>query len=397
MIIKKKGLFKSILMNLIIIALFVISDNPKYLWFFYIAGAIFISIEFFDKIFIKDSIIITFHTKISFVFLLICSFSIFWSIEPGYDYLKFLIFNFFLMFALNNYVDSREKFDKTIKSLILAGLILSIYVLLVSGGNFISSQRLVIDGHNSNSIGMYLSFSLLVSIYFFDKNHNIKYLLTVPIYMIVIFLSGSKKSLFLLIFLVVFYMFYKRKGITKKMINFMISIVFISLILYLVFSIPWAYEILGTRILDLINAITSGNTGQDTIRFYMIEFGIDKFRERPLIGYGLGNYRILLNNAIGIYMYAHNNFIELLVSVGLIGFITYYIIYIYIIKGLINRYRNDTNIIAFLLAIMIGIVIAEIGLVSYYSTFFQLMVALSFIGLRIVNSAVDENTWVKKR
>lgn len=397
MIIKKKDLFKSVLINLLIITLYTISNNPKYLFIFYGIGVIFIIIEFLDGLCLKNRLIVAFHTKATFVFLVICTFSLFWSIEPAYDYYKFLVFNFFLMFAINNYIDNREKLDKTIKSLILAGLVMSIHVLLVSGCNFKLGNRLLIEGYNANSIGMYLSLSLLACIYFFDKHHNIKYLIPLVLFMPVIFFSGSKKALFLVAFFVAFYTCYKKKGAINKIRNMIIAILLVGIIVYFVFSIPWVYKIMGTRILDLINSVITGQLGQDEIRFYMIRLGIEKFKEKPLIGYGLGNYRILLNKEAGFYAYAHNNFIEVLTGMGLVGFLSYYIIYFNIIKNLIKSYRKDTNIVVLLLAVMIGLVISEVGLVSYYVTFYQLIVALSFIGLRIVNNSVDKKVWVVKK
>lgn len=395
--IHRKLTLKSFLVNLLLITLYTISDNPKYLFIFYGIGVVFFIVEVFDKLAVKNRLIITLHTKVTFLFLFMCSLSLFWSIELGYDYLKFLIFNFFLMFSLNNYIDSREKFDEVIMALILAGIAMSIHILIVSPENFISERRLYIEGYNANSIGLYLSFSTLAVVYFYDKRPNFVVLTPVFLFIPIIFLSGSKKAIFLLLFLITFYLFYKRKNIAEKFKNLMIAIFFISLILYILFSVPWAYEILGTRIIDFIDSIYSGNLGQDAIRFDMIKIGIERFKQKPLIGYGLGNYRVFLNEAIGYSTYSHNNFIELLVSVGLIGFIIYYAIYIYIIRRLVINYYSEVDLAALLLAMMIGLLIIEIGLVSYYSTFYQLIISISFVGLKLVNSKEGKNTWVVKK
>jgi len=395
--IKKQEFFRAILIKLLIITLYTISNNPKYLIIFYGIGTVFIFVEFFDRIYVKNRLIITFHTKATFVFLVICTFSLFWSIEPAYDYYKFLLFNFFLMFAFNNYVDSREKLDETFKGFIVAGIAMSLHILLVSRGNLGSYERLLIEGYNSNSVGLYLGFSILISMYFFEKYQNIKYLIPTVLFIPIIFFSGSKKSFFLLVFIIIFYSFFKKRRVTKKVKNTMLAFFLVSIVLYLASSIPWAYDILWSRVLDLYNSIVSDKPGQDYIRFFMVELGIEIFKEKPIIGHGLGNYRIFLDNAIGFRTYSHNNYIELLTGVGILGFVSYYIIYMHIIKRLIKRYSRDTTLVGFLLTIMIGVTLLDLVVVSFYVSFFQLLITLSFIGLKIMELKTEKSIDYKKR
>ncbi|MDQ1339272.1 MAG: hypothetical protein QG567_424 [Campylobacterota bacterium] len=88
-----------------------------------------------------------------------------------------------------------------------------------------------------------------------------------------------------------------------------------------------------------------------------IELGLQLLGDRPLFGYGIDNFRIFGGT------YSHNNFIELLVGVGIIGAIAYYSMY----AGLIVKVlKMDGGELKVLLAIFVFIIFAmDIAVVSY--------------------------------
>ena len=99
---------------------------------------------------------------------------------------------------------------------------------------------------------------------------------------------------------------------------------------------------------------------------HMVSAGIEFFKERPLHGYGLDNYRVLLNHNYGIDAYAHNNYIELLVGQGIIGLFIFYYIYIYILFNLRKLLQSNKSSLLILFAtIVILIMINDLGSVSY--------------------------------
>ena len=75
-------------------------------------------------------------------------------------------------------------------------------------------------------------------------------------------------------------------------------------------------------------------------------------------------------------MYAHNNYIELMVDLGMVGTFVYYSFYGYIIAKLIKIRDDVTGIKNFFLAFMLVLLILEISAVTYNIDLFQ-----TFIGL----------------
>ncbi|MBO7232994.1 MAG: O-antigen ligase family protein, partial [Bacteroidales bacterium] len=48
------------------------------------------------------------------------------------------------------------------------------------------------------------------------------------------------------------------------------------------------------------------------------------FLHKPFFGYGANNYSEEIEPIIGVAVYSHNNFIEMLVNVGFVGFCIFY-------------------------------------------------------------------------
>src|SRR5699024_7760225 len=122
---------------------------------------------------------------------------------------------------------------------------------------------------------------------------NIKYISIIIFFVTLILLTGSRKALFILIFSFVYLEL--QTSNKYKYINFMKVISIVLIILYLIFNVEYLYDVIGYRIESLINSLTSkGIADKSTLlRKQMIKFGITKFKERPILGYGLSNYRIL--------------------------------------------------------------------------------------------------------
>ena len=107
----------------------------------------------------------------------------------------------------------------------------------------------------------------------------------------------------------------------------------------------------------------SGASSEET-RQQFIKLGMLYFKERPFTGYGLDTFRILP----GSYgTYSHNNYVELLYGVGIVGTCVYYFMYLDLLIRFIHRRftnANTLNIIA-ISFIMISLMI-DYAMVTYY-------------------------------
>ena len=104
------------------------------------------------------------------------------------------------------------------------------------------------------------------------------------------------------------------------------------------------------------------------LRMALVEGGWKDFLASPLMGIGLDNSHFLARRYIGDDFYMHNNFIELLVSVGLIGTIPFYFLRIYpIVKLLLPALNHDETAIL-LESLLITFLILDFGQNSYMGT-----------------------------
>ena len=267
-------------------------------------------------------------------------------------------------------------------------MFLHVYILLFADLNVDmveGASRLAGDSEtwNSNDIGIMCSFAAVMSLYLkktFKKNIYLANLLfLIPI----AFMTGSRKTFIILILSVaLFYVFSAKRG---KLLNTMLAIITIVFSYYLVMSVPSLYDSVGIRIESMLNVFTGVSTidSSTRLRMNMIEYGLIWFKEKPLLGVGIDNYRYLWHSVSGVAMYAHNNYIEILVDLGIVGFIVYYSIYISAIRKLTKSLKYDRYFFAVALSILLTLATVEMSLVSYNYRFIQIILCLVLCITRI--------------
>src|SRR5699024_118429 len=170
--------------------------------------------------------------------------------------------------------------------------------------------------------------------------------------------TGSRKALFIFVFSIGFF------SLLNKERNKFTKLGFIGLLLILIGYVslnnPFLYNVLGSRIEGFFANFTGrGEIDASTnTRMNMINTGLDFFKEKPLFGHGIDSFRQLYFNYVGDYRYSHNNYIELLVSVGVFGTVIYYL-------GLLSILKKTFNIInpylIFSFVVIIAILVIDYG------------------------------------
>ena len=177
----------------------------------------------------------------------------------------------------------------------------------------------------------------------------------------------------------------------KKRFILLIVILYVAII-----NIPILYNMVGNRIESMIAMLLGNTSGADSssvIRFRLISWGMEWYKKKPLLGYGIDNYRAVLMVYHPDYpssYYAHNNYVELLVDVGIIGLIMYYWNYILMfIRGI--KYRNKiTNYEILFLGMLVALMVNEYGLVSYYNKYIQILLLIIWIIMDVLKSSIKD-------
>lgn len=269
-----------------------------------------------------------------------------------------------------------DNVDPLIDIVLWGGYIVMIYSFFALGG-IVEVFNMLLTGYrpneetfiNVNLLGMLGAVVVILQAYkmVYDKKFGSAIFLIPTI--LVIALSQSKKAIIMLligVLLVVFSKYISRKnGLKIIKISVLISVMLV------IFNYALNLEIftgLRDRFEDMFSTMSdsSEGVGESTWeRMKFIEIGMAQFWETPILGVGIGSSSALLAEKFGRYTYLHNNYVELLACGGIVGFIIYYSMYVYLISNLIKYRKHDVARTNLFLVLIIVLLFADYGFVSY--------------------------------
>ena len=185
---------------------------------------------------------------------------------------------------------------------------------------------------NPNLLAIALIFSILISIIYLKlKKISTLYIainyinIFLAIYMI--FETASKKGIFFGSIILIVHLLTELRSFKKAIFQFSI----ISIVMFFVFyNVDIFSELIENNIIRMIDLFSvlegSAKDASTTERLDLINAGLNIFADNPLLGIGLDNFKLINRH------YAHNNYVELLSDVGLLGLVAYYIIFYFLVK-----------------------------------------------------------------
>lgn len=337
----------------------------------------------------------------SICFLLFFLFSSLWAIDV--ELTQFTVFNilsgFLLLSVLSYYVEDKEAFEKVLIANYVAIVLCAVYLLTVVDLSALDTRLGAsvegMESWNANDIGMKMSCGAMLSYYFASKSKKIYWkllyiCLTVGFISVSLF-SGSRKAFLMIILMLFGYSWIKSKGY-KKIGTLIVSGIGLYILFKIIMNIPTLYDIIGVRMETLFDGYFGSGTQEGSFRDrqFFIDFGMKNFWEKPILGYGLAGFSALLRQHTGVDTYSHNNFVEILVSGGIIGFCIYYFIYAYLIKKLWKpafKYKDEQAIA--LLIINVVYLILHWGLVAYNDMLNNIFILAIMVNYNKIDSPVS--------
>lgn len=332
------------------------------------------------------------------LFVVICGFSYLYSYNPT-DTLakvKTMIILVFLLISILKFLENDEcNFEYFLKIIAFSGILSCVYMFLNS--EWKSGIRVDNIIGDSNQVGAYLAYSFSVLFYLY-KSKKVKSIYAIS-GMILIFccniISGSRSALLVTFLGAVIFSFMTIKK-NKTMILKIIGIVFISIVglyglYYLIMNNETLYQIIGNRFVSFFEIISgkqsSINETSTQTRAYLISLAWNMFTRNPgtiLFGNGIGYFASYWVSVGGRYAFCHNNYLELLSGVGIIGTILYYYTYIKTLIIQMKEYKtNHSDKSALCLVILIQIFLMHWFVVFYYQKcemlFLAIMVYLNYV------------------
>jgi len=309
---------------------------------------------------------------VSYIFFTIFSLSsVLWALDfdLAFTYairLSIISINFIVLHAI------LKRYD--IESTVLYGILLGVVYNYLIAFNLISVNyeiyefgRFLGSVGNPNKLGIIMLLSIFASLVLLSYS-NIKFYFKIYNYInillasYIIFLTVSKKAI-ILAPLLIMAAFSIRNFSIKNLFLF----AFISFFSYEILiayidldQLSTMYDLFEKRFIGMID-LMEGNTGDDSSneRKQLILQGINIFSNNPVLGIGVNNFRLLAG------IYAHNNYIELLAGVGMVGTALFYSIYAVLFAKISKM--NSSSLRKYFVAMTFILLIMDLAVVSYYN------------------------------
>ncbi len=292
----------------------------------------------------------------------------------------------FILFFLtyNFFCEEEDAHEYLMKSLYISGITLVAYSIRTYGFSQVIDMMSQTGGvrigreiNQENTFGMYNATTVIVAFYylFYRKRYKLFHISMIAISFLFAMSSGSRKAL-LMMCIGGLFLIYKRYGL-KKLYKVVIITAILVLVFMMIIRLPM-FDLINHRLESAAEMLSGEGTGDSSARtrFKMIVDGWQIFKERLLIGYGANNYGYVT----GYWTYAHNNFIEILVDFGLIGFVLYYLAYAFAMNNLLSSKQDAGKALS---AIFIVRLLMEVALVTYYSKQHWILLAFFLINDRV--------------
>lgn len=300
-----------------------------------------------------------------------------------------------LTFCVMNAVNSLDRLEACIMVFVIAADIMGIMLIATGQLTVEEGDRLGAEvTGNANSFSALLMVSSVFAAWFFVYKKGFqKYfcLASLIFQMFMMGLSGGRKTVIVVVVCLLWFILMHDTSKSRKVAgNVLKAAVILALLYWAVMKIPVLYTSIGARFEELFTMLSGGESAvsSDTVRDEMVRMGLQKWLECPIWGYGLDTFKYYNREMTGHFYYAHNNYVELLYDLGLLGIVLYYSFYIYLFQKLRKLPHAVREFKILGMGILFGLLIYDFGGISYYTVFIQ--IALCLVGIILRNTRMEQ-------
>lgn len=354
---------------------------------YYISLILFLAVGLLYSIFKinrKRTLQITVFTIWNAVFLLFFALSSMWAISSSatWDMALRILQNFIIAFFVLDYVDTDEKMRRVCDYIVVSVLFLVVLVLVKTPVSQWLAGNLGTTVNNRNVVAETEVIGAVICLVLAMSGKQKIYYLPYAIFTVMIMLASSRRSILILIGISAVIIFIN-STFKNVLVNAIVIIALAFGIYWAMMNVPALYNAGGRMLETAINHFIYGDEADGSIskREYYIAAGLELFKSKPFLGYGTSSFVLLVGQHFGKNHYSHNNYVEMLVSYGLVGTLIYYFIHIYIlIKSLSGMLKKETyKVLA--TCMIVTLMVAHIGTVGYYSKQEHLFLVIAFLML----------------
>lgn len=231
-------------------------------------------------------------------------------------------------------------------------------------------------GLGNTGVTYMLSYPSLIALYraLQDRKKWYYYLLYV-LFNAFSMMSGARKGILIMILgTIILFVFTakSRRGAVKR---FIASLLISGVILYAIMNVSLLYNGIGVRMQSMMQQFLT-HSGDDSIstRLQLLEYAEQAFVQRPILGAGFDAFRHI--NPLNTY--AHNNLMEMLACLGVVGALLFYSLPVVNLFSLWKRVRLQQKNSAIYFALIVCILACDFFTIWYYNENIQIYIALLF-------------------
>lgn len=326
------------------------------------------------------------YTKWSFFLTILAFLSIIWALSPTQAKAgaTTILLNFLCIFSILQLLTVEDDWKKTVYPCLIWLPVVRFITLIFTYGTGVFLGLRTVQYENYNSVGLFAAFGFVIA-YYLGKNNTSNnkwsYYLSMILNFIVVALTMSRKSILYIIIPLVFFYIFNSKNMLKSIRNVLVVTLTIALIYYLVMHVDVLYQYIGSGFESLFSFFKY-RTGDESAagRVARINVGYRWFMDSPIYGNGAMNYYYLFSRIdnTGLWV-ADNNFIEILVSYGLVGFILYYFQYLRTFATSFYHFKSLTKEQIVWLGILIAQLVCDYGSSSYIYLHIQFYIFIAML------------------
>ena len=327
------------------------------------------------------------------VYLLFGAVSMLWAENSGAAFTKVrtILLLLVLLILVTTYIVKLGKPIYVMAAISIGSLALAVYMVAQYGFSGIfeafeeTEERVGDLINNVNAIANSLVVGLLAMIGMAFLYRKIWLVIPIAFTSICLFAAGSRTATISLIAgLVILILFWLRsmKSSMGRLAGTISVIVAAVAIFFLIRDLP-AFQTLTMRMENIFSFFTGEakviKESSTEVRMDYIRLGWEQFLKTPIFGNGIGCAGYAMEETYNRVTYLHNNYIEILASGGIIGFILFYAPYAIALVSLLKRVfkdRDRTPVVVITLVLLITRLIGHLGIVLYYSKIEYLFIAL---------------------
>ena len=322
--------------------------------------------------------------------------SIIWAFDKSatIDDIKRQIIFIVLWISVVNVLKFKNSYIESIlKWIIVAGVCLTLFIMIYYGPleyiqGLLEGKRMGADIVQLNKLGMYTASSCIVAFNFYLERKNNKYIILFFVPLIGMLGCGSKRAFLMLAvsLLVSALLKFGIQNPKNKAIKGIFLLLSICVTVFFISELEIFNGVLN-RFQELFTLFEAKDA--DFSRFRFIKYGIESFLENPIFGLGSGNSHLVTLRAMGWATYLHNNYLEQLVNLGIIGFCVYYSIYFILLKRIISLAKRGALCSKIVAVLLISQLVSDIAVTSYNIKFTYILFAIAI-------SVIENNSLEKE-